>query len=95
MKPLFPFIILLLSLSACRATQAPPYQADREPENRDTYNGIKGLSQYQKDQVYLMEKELSEECEEAKIELGIAETKQDESSIKTQKKIISRSCVSA
>ena len=86
MKKLFSFVALLLCLSACSATQAPSYQADREPENRDTYIGIEGMGQYQKDQAYLMEKELSEECQNAKIELGIAEAEKDESSIRIQKK---------
>lgn len=91
-KNLIP-ISLIAVLSACSATQAPPYQKDREPEHRDQYSGVEGLSQQQKDQAYLMRKELSDKCTTAKIDLAIAEKNENDSEIKKQKALIKNTCV--
>jgi hypothetical protein len=64
--------MLIVLLSACGVSQPPPYQKDRAPEDRDQYNGFEGLTQQQKDQNYLMNKELSDKCTAAKIDLSIA-----------------------
>jgi hypothetical protein len=86
-------ISLIVLLSACSATQAPAYQKDRMPEDRDQYNGVEGLAQQQKDQVYLMGKELSDKCRKAKIDLAIAEADKKASEINKQKSIISSACI--
>ncbi|MCJ8318003.1 MAG: hypothetical protein MJK12_00110 [Colwellia sp.] len=84
---------LAILLSACNVTSPPPYQKDREPEYRDQYNGAEGLSQQQKDQSYLMNKELSDKCTTAKIDLAIAETEKNTDEIKKHSTIISDSCL--
>ena len=85
----FPLIVLL----SCGASQPPPYQKDRAPEDRDQYNGVEGLTQQQKDQVYLMNKELSDKCTEAKIDLALAEADKRASEIKKQNAVISSTCI--
>lgn len=89
---LIPFSLIVI-LSACGATQAPPYQKDRNPEDRDQYSGVEGLTQQQKDQAYLMNKELSDKCTKAKIDLAIAETDNNVGEIKNQKSIINSTCI--
>jgi len=84
---------LLVFLTACGATQPPPYQKDRNPEDRDQYSGAEGLTQQQKDQTYLMNKALSEQCTAAKIDLAIAVTDNNASEIKQQNILISRTCI--
>jgi len=84
---------LLVFLTACGATQPPPYQKDRNPEDRDQYSGAEGLTQQQKDQTYLMNKALSEQCTTAKINLAIAVTDNNASEIKQQNALISRTCI--
>jgi len=84
---------LAVLLSACSASTPPPYQKDRDPEYRDQYNGAEGLTQQQKDQSYLMNKELSDKCTTAKIDLAIAEKDQKTSEIEKQNTIISDSCL--
>ena len=84
---------LLVFLTACGATQPPPYQKDRNPEDRDQYSGAEGLTQQQKDQTYLMNKALSEQCTTAKIDLAIAVTDNNASEIKQQNALISRTCI--
>ena len=84
---------LVVLLSACNVSQPPPYQKDRAPEDRDQYNGAEGLAQQQKDQNYLMSKELSDKCTEAKINLAIAETDKNDSEIKKQNALISSTCL--
>jgi len=84
---------LLVFLTACGATQPLPYQKDRNPEGRDQYSGAEGLTQQQKDQTYLMNKALSEQCTAAKIDLAIAVTDKNASDIKQQNALISRTCI--
>ncbi|MFT6910180.1 MAG: hypothetical protein ACJAS1_006908 [Oleiphilaceae bacterium] len=84
---------LIVLLSACGASQPPPYQQDRAPEDRDQYSGAEGLTQQQKDQTYLMNKELSDKCTAAKIDLAIAETDKNSSEIKKQNALISSTCI--
>jgi hypothetical protein len=66
---------LIVLLSACGSNQPPPYQQDRAPEDRDQYSGAEGLTQQQKDQTYLMNKELSDKCTTAKIDKNASEIK--------------------
>ena len=86
-------ISLIVLLSACGASQPPPYQKDRKAEDRTEYSGAEGLTQQQKDQTYLMSKELSEKCTEAKIDLAIAKSDKNSSEIKRQKALIGSTCV--
>lgn len=84
--------ILAGALFACNSTIPEPYQADRAPEERTEYNGVKGVIQQQKDQSYLLSKELSEKCENAKIDLAVAKATQSKVEAKRQQRIIELSC---
>lgn len=84
---------IVLVLQACKATQPEPYQADKAPEQRTEYNGLKGMAQQQKDQNYLMTKELSDKCNNAKIDLAIAEKEGDLDKVKVHKSTIDKTCV--
>jgi hypothetical protein len=86
-------LLLIVLLSACGASQPPPYQKDRTPEDRNQYSGAEGLTQQQKDQTYLMDKELSDKCTEAKIDLAIAEADKNASEITKQSDLISSTCI--
>ncbi len=86
-------IITVLLLAGCNTTPPPAYQADREPENRDTYNGVSGLVQKQKDQNYLQAKALSDKCYAAKVDLAVAKSNNDEDEITHQQNVISLTCV--
>ena len=85
-------VSLIVLLSACGSTQPPPYQKDRNPEDRDEYNGAEGMVQHQKDQSYLMSKALADKCTEAKIDLAIAQTDENANEINKQKALISSTC---
>ena len=86
-------VSLIVLLSACSATQPPPYQKDRKVEDRDQYNGAQGMAQYQKDQSYLVSKALSDKCTKAKIDLVIAKTNEDSKEIHKQNSLIKSTCV--
>ncbi len=86
-------ISLVVLLSACGASQPPPYQQDRAPEDRTQYSGAEGLTQQQKDQSYLMNKELSDKCTVAKIDLAIAQADKNTSEIEKQNEVISSTCL--
>ena len=86
-------VSVIVLLSACGATQPPPYQEDRKPEDRNQYNGAEGAVQQQKDQTYLMNKELSDKCETAKIDLAIAKADNNASDIKKQNALIRSMCI--
>jgi hypothetical protein len=87
-------LFLLALLTACGATQPPPYQKDRPPEARDQYSGAEGLKQQQQDQTYLMKKELADKCTAAKIDLAMAEQEKNTSEIHQQIESINSNCVS-
>jgi len=80
-------------LSACSANITTPYQKDITPENRREYSGVEGMVQYQKDKRYLMDKELADKCNSAKIELIVAESENNASEIKKQHELIKNTCV--
>jgi len=86
-------VSLIVLLSTCGASQPPPYQKDRKPEDRNQYSGAEGLTQLQKGKSYLMNKELSDKCTKARIDLAIAETDSNISEIKKQKTLIANTCV--
>lgn len=86
-------ILIIAVLSGCSATLAPSYQKDRKPEDRTEYNGGEGMVQQQKDQNYLMSKELTVKCTDAKIDLAIAETDKKDSEINKQKELIKSMCL--
>lgn len=88
----FFFLLAVLALAACTATEPEPYQADRKPEDRTEYNGLEGALQQQKDQGYLLSKELSEKCENAKIDLAVAESQSNTKDADKQKDIIAKTC---
>jgi hypothetical protein len=52
-----------------------------------------GLTQQQKDQTYIMDKELSDKCTAAKIDLAIADKDNYPSEIQKQNEIINISCI--
>jgi len=89
-KHLISFFIIAV-LSGCSATLAPSYQKDRKPEDRDQYSGVEGMVQQQKDQNYLITKELRDKCFEAKIDLAVAEN--NEQDIAKQEDIIESTCI--
>ena len=80
-------VSLVVLLSACGASQPPSYQKERSPEDRDQYSGAVGLTQQQKDQTYIMDKELSDKCTAAKIDLAIADKDNNASEIQKQNEI--------
>ena len=86
-------VLLIVLLSACGATQPSPYQKDRKPENRDQYSGAEGIVQLQKDQSYLVTKELSDKCIKAKIDLAIAEKDKNVNEVNKQNALISSTCI--
>lgn len=73
-------------------TEPEPYQADRPPENRTEYNGLEGVAQQQKDQGYLMNKELADKCTAARVDLAVAESQGNTTDIQKQQSIISDTC---
>lgn len=83
----------MTALCACEATLAPPYQEDREPDDRTEYSGAEGLVQQQKDQNYLMRKELSDKCDKAKVDLAVAQTNNNSDAIKELTSQIKRVCI--
>lgn len=86
-------LVIVVFILGCSASQPPAYQKDRAPEDRTQYSGAEGLTQQQKDQSYLMDKELSEQCQEAKIDLAIAKTDNKVADIKRSEAIIADSCL--
>lgn len=86
-------VSLIVFLSACGATQPSSYQKDRSPEDRDQYSGVEGMTQYQKDQSYLLNKELSDKCTQAKIDLAIANADKNAKEIQKQNSLIGSTCI--
>lgn len=85
-------VLVLLGLTGCKITEPEPYQKDREPEQRTQYNGAEGLVQQQKDQSYLMGKELRDKCEAARVDKLVAESQGDDAAVARQQSIIEKTC---
>lgn len=79
-------------MMGCQASQAPAYQADKSPEERTQYNGLDGAIQKQKDQNYLLSKELKDKCDEARIDLAVAQRESNEESASIHQGIIEKTC---
>lgn len=86
------FTLIVISLAGCEATSPPSYQKDRTPENRDTYTGAEGAVQWQKDQNYLQQKEVSDKCEKAKLDLLIAQKEDNQEIIETSQQVVKITC---
>jgi hypothetical protein len=91
LKPMLCLSVAVL-LAGCGATSPPPYEKDKTPEERKYYQGATGLAQQQKDQNYLMKKEISENCEQARLDLAVAETEGETDTIAHFKSVIKQSC---
>ena len=85
------FTILLLG--GCSTSSAPPYEREKSRENRTEYNGLKGLAQQQKDQNYLMSLSLQRQCDAARIDQAVAQSKGDEYGEQASQAIIQKTCV--
>lgn len=92
MRKVLSAVVFTLLVSGCNMTQPAPYQADRKPEDRTEYSGAEGLAQQQKDQNYLMDKELSDKCFAAKVDLAVAESEGDDKALDAHKRTIADSC---
>ncbi|WP_046005086.1 hypothetical protein [Pseudoalteromonas rubra] len=82
----------LLVLAGCKVSQPAPYEQDKAPEERQEYSGVEGLAQAQRDQVYLMDKELRDKCNDAQVDLAVAKSKNNEAEMGRQNKIIKQTC---
>lgn len=85
-------IALVTMLTACNSTQPDAYQKDRQPEDRNEYVGAEGVAQHQKDQSYLMDKELTEKCSSTKIDLAIAQSNKNKKEIEQLQSKIKTVC---
>jgi len=85
-------VITLSVIALVSGCSSEHYQKNRAPENRDQYSGVEGTVQYQKDQSYLLSKELRDKCEAAKIDLAVAQAKKNVKEIEKQQTIIESNC---
>lgn len=86
------FSLVVICFAGCEATSPPAYQKDRTPENRDTYTGAEGAVQWQKDQNYLQQKEVSDKCEQAQLDLLVAQKDINQEIIETSKQVVKITC---
>jgi hypothetical protein len=75
MKRLVLMLSVLSCVTACQSS-APAFQADRPVAERDTYQGVDGLVQYQRDQDQLRQQEKEQACMQAKVALQQARAAQ-------------------
>ncbi|KNC66432.1 hypothetical protein [Pseudoalteromonas ardens] len=84
--------LCLVTLAGCQVSQPAPYEQDKAPEERQEYSGVEGLAQAQRDQVYLMDKELRDKCRNAKVDLAVAQGDKNDQEIARQTDIIKQTC---
>lgn len=83
---------LAFVLSGCKVNEGEAYEKEKAPEERSEYVGTEGLAQAQEDKLYLMDKELREKCNEAKISYAVAKSNSNEKEAQAQKAIIANTC---
>ncbi|MEI5640823.1 MULTISPECIES: hypothetical protein [unclassified Pseudoalteromonas] len=93
MKKVIIPVLATLFVVGCEATTAELYQKDRKPEERTEYSGIEGLTQQQKDQNYLMRKELQDKCDNAKVNLAIAKSEGQTQAIEQHQEEVKDYCI--
>ncbi|KZN65662.1 hypothetical protein N473_11560 [Pseudoalteromonas luteoviolacea CPMOR-1] len=84
--------LLALLLTGCKVNQGAPFDRDATPEERSEYQGVEGVVKSQQDKVYLMDKELTEKCKNAKVDHAVAITNNDIKAQDEQLKIIQSTC---
>lgn len=91
LKSIFCLPVAIL-LAGCGATSPPPYEKEKAPEDREYEQGATGLVQQQKDQNIIMKKEMSEQCEQARLDLAVAESEGQTDTVEHFKSVIKQSC---
>ena len=84
---------LTLTLVACGSHQAPPYEKEKKPIDRDQYTGVEGSIQKQKDQAYLTNQANKMKCQDARLDLVDAEGVGDINMIRQVKARVQKLCV--
>jgi len=82
-----------LTLAACSAHRAPPYEKDKRPEDRDQYSGVEGMKQYQKDQNSLIKQANQIKCQDTRMDFVDAEAAGDESLVRQVKVRLQKYCI--
>lgn len=84
---------LTLTLVACGSHQAPPYEKEKRPEDREQYSGIEGSIQKQKDQAYKDNQANKLRCQDSRLDLVDAEAEGDINMIRQVKARVQKNCV--
>ncbi|KZN37503.1 hypothetical protein N474_04505 [Pseudoalteromonas luteoviolacea CPMOR-2] len=92
MKLVLASMCAVFILTGCKVNEGAPYDSEAEPQDRTEYVGVEGAVQAQKDKVYLMDKELSDKCKNAKVDHAVALTNNDQQELKRQEQIIKSTC---
>lgn len=81
-----------LTLTACGAHRAPPYDKDKRPQDREQYSGVKGYIQQQKDQAFLVKQANKVKCQDARLDLVDAEAGGNSNVIRRVKARLEKLC---
>jgi hypothetical protein len=84
---------LTLTLVACGSHQAPAYEKEKRPEDREQYTGVEGVIQKQKDQAYLTQQANKLKCQDSQLDLVDAEAEGDVNMIRQVKSRVQKNCV--
>ncbi|WP_293747100.1 hypothetical protein [uncultured Paraglaciecola sp.] len=93
MNKIFIISALTLTLVACGARQAPPYEKEKRPEDRGQYTGVAGVIQKQKDEAYMKNQANKLKCQDSKLDLVDAEAEGDINMIRQVKARVQKNCV--
>ena len=85
--------VFALTLIACSSHQAPPYEKDKRPQDRDQYSGIEGVIQKQKDEAYLANEANRFKCQDSRLDLVDAEAEGDINMVRRVKVRVQKLCV--
>lgn len=93
MNKIFIISTFTLTLLACGAHRAPPYEKEKRPEDRGQYTGVAGSIQKQKDQAYLTNQANKLKCQDSRLDLVDAESEGDINMIRQVKARVQKYCV--
>ncbi|WP_299084560.1 hypothetical protein [uncultured Paraglaciecola sp.] len=85
--------IFTLCLVACSAHQASAPEDSKRPHKQDSYSGIEGSIQKQKDQLYKTNQANKLKCQDARLDLVNAEAEGDLNLIRQVKAKVQKLCV--
>lgn len=84
--------ITVLTIGACGSTQAPSYDKNKAPADKENYSGLQSSAQRQKDDSNISRQTVNERCQQARFVLVDAERDVNDKEISKARDLVDKFC---